>query len=97
MSGPPLRIFQWSGQLRKGTSARKGKVEMGGGDIGISELPRLDFLQFQHDFRSFSDKKGLLLGGQNPPVYMLKEALNNVTATMLLTKYSNERGTGAIN
>ena len=22
------------------------------------ELPRLDFLQFQHDFRSFSDKKG---------------------------------------
>ncbi len=24
----------------------------------IFELPRLDFLQFQHDFHSFSDKKG---------------------------------------
>ncbi len=57
-------------------------------NFGIFELPRLHFLQFQHDFRSFSDKKGLLLGGgQNPslgwggggalapPVYMLKEAL----------------------
>ena len=72
MSGPPLRIFQWRGQLRKGTSVRKGKVEIGGGvwvsgeNFGISELPRLDFLQFQHDFRSFSDKKGLSLGGQNP-------------------------------
>ncbi len=26
--------------------------------FGIFELPRLDFLQFQHDSRSFSDKKG---------------------------------------
>ncbi len=32
-------------------------------NFGIFELPRLDFLQFQYDFRSFSDKKGLLLGG----------------------------------
>ena len=24
----------------------------------IFELPRLDFLKFQHDFHSFSDKKG---------------------------------------
>ncbi len=30
------------------------------------ELPRPDFLQFQHDFRSFSDKKGLLLRGPKP-------------------------------
>ncbi len=30
--------------------------------ICIYELPRLDFLQFQHHFRSYSDKKGLLLG-----------------------------------
>ena len=39
-------------------------------NFGIFELPRLDFLQFQHDFRSFSDNKGLLLGGggQNPSV-----------------------------
>ncbi len=29
----------------------------------IFELPRLDFLQFQHDFRSFSDKKGHYWGG----------------------------------
>ena len=49
---------------------------LGGGGSGspppehfcIFELPRLDFLQFQHDFRSFSDKKGTLLGGQNPSV-----------------------------
>ncbi len=37
----------------------------------IFDLPRLDFLQFQHDFRSFLDKKALLLGGgggQNPSV-----------------------------
>ena len=26
-------------------------------NVCIFELPRLDFLQFQHDFRSFSDKK----------------------------------------
>ena len=36
------------------------------------ELPRLDFLQFQHDFRSFSDKTGTFTrgggGGQNPLV-----------------------------
>ncbi len=36
------------------------------GSFGIFELPRLDFLQFLHDFRSFSDKKGLLLGGPKP-------------------------------
>ncbi len=35
-------------------------------NFGIFELPRLDFLQFQHDFRSFSDNKGLLLGGGGP-------------------------------
>ena len=29
----------------------------------IFELPRLGFLQVQHGFRSFSDKKGILLGG----------------------------------
>ena len=29
----------------------------------IFVLPRLDFLQFQYDCRSFSDKGGLLLGG----------------------------------
>ena len=57
----------------------------------IFDLPRLDFLKFQH-FRSFLDKKALLLGGAKtlqwgggatqglggalaPPVYMLKEAL----------------------
>ena len=58
-SGPFLRIFQWRGQLRKGTTGRKGKVEKYSllGGLGF-ELPRLDFLQFQHDFRSFSDKKG---------------------------------------
>ncbi len=32
-------------------------------NVCIYELPRLDFLQFQHDFHSFSGKKGLLLGG----------------------------------
>ena len=37
-------------------------------NFGIFELPILDFLQFQHDFSSFSDKKGLLLGGKNPSV-----------------------------
>ncbi len=37
-------------------------------NFDIFELPRLDFLRFQHDFRSFSDKKGLLLGGLNPSV-----------------------------
>ena len=65
--GPFLRIFQWRGQLRKGTSGRKGKVKkyslLGGlgsspRNFCIFELPRLDLLQFQHDFRSFSDKKG---------------------------------------
>ena len=35
-------------------------------NFGIFELPRLDFLQFQHDFRSFLDKKGLLLRGPKP-------------------------------
>ena len=59
-AGPLLKIFQWRGQLRKGTSARKGKVEMcgvrgGGGGGGIFELPRLDFLQFQHDFQTKRD------------------------------------------
>jgi hypothetical protein len=34
------------------------------GPSPIFELPRLDFLQFQHDFRSFSDKKGLLQGAK---------------------------------
>ncbi len=29
-----------------------------GENFCIFELPRRDFLQFQHDFRSFSDKKG---------------------------------------
>jgi hypothetical protein len=49
-------------------------VEIGGSgglppeNFGIFELPILGFLQFQHDFSSFSDKKGLLLGGQNPSV-----------------------------
>ena len=67
---PFLRIFQWWGQLQKGTSGIKGKVEkytlLGGLRL---ELPRLDFLQFQHDFRSFPDKQGLLMGrGQNPSV-----------------------------
>ena len=33
-------------------------------EVGIRELPRLDFQQFQHDFPSFSDKKRLLLGGR---------------------------------
>ena len=66
--GPLLRIFQWRGQLRKGTSGKKGKVKKctvwgGLGVFGIIDLPRLDFLQFQHDFRSLSDKKRLLLGG----------------------------------
>ena len=32
----------------------------------IFELSRLDFLQFQHDFRSFSDKKGTLTRGSKP-------------------------------
>ena len=51
-SGPFLRIFQWRGQLRKGTSERKGKVEkcslLGGPpeNFCIFEFPRLDFLQF---------------------------------------------------
>ena len=80
-AGPLLRIFQWRGQPEKGTSGRKGKVEKCTvwGDLGghpqkilvfLSRLPRLDFLQFPHDFRSsFSDKKGLLLeGGQNSSV-----------------------------
>ena len=40
----------------------------GSGVFCIFELPRLDFLQFQHDFRSFSDKKGHYQGGQNPSV-----------------------------
>ena len=48
------------------TEKRKsGEVFLFGGSGGpppehfcIFELPRLDFLQFQHDFHSFSDKKG---------------------------------------
>ena len=69
---PLLRIFQWRSQLQKGTSGRKGKVENSTVlEVGcpppenfrIFELPILDFLQFQHDFHSFSDKKGLLLEG----------------------------------
>ncbi len=32
----------------------------------VFDLPILDFLQFQHDFRSFSDINGLLLGGPKP-------------------------------
>ena len=37
-------------------------------NFDIFGLPTLDFLRFPHDFRSFSDIKGLLLGGggQNP-------------------------------
>ncbi len=71
-AGPLLRIFQWRSQLQKGTSGRKGKVENSTVlEVGcpppenfrIFELPILDFLQFQHDFHSFSDKKGLLLEG----------------------------------
>ncbi len=64
--GPFLRIFQWRGQIRKHTSRGKGKVEKhslpSGGpppeNFCIFELPRLDILQFQNDFDSFSDKKG---------------------------------------
>ena len=44
-AGTLLRIFQWRGQLRKGTPTRKGKVEKctvwGSGDS--FEFPRLDF------------------------------------------------------
>ncbi len=36
-------------------------------NFGIVELPILGFLQFQHDFSSFSDKKGLQTS-QNPSV-----------------------------
>ena len=36
--------------------------------VCIFELLRLDFQQFQHDFRSFSDKKGHYYRGQNPSV-----------------------------
>ncbi len=45
--------------------SKSGEVFAFGGSGGpppenfcIFELLRLDFLQFQHDFRSFSDKKG---------------------------------------
>ena len=40
---------------------KSGDVWRSGG-VGVP----LDFLQFQHDFGSFSDKKGLLLGGPKP-------------------------------
>ena len=61
------------------------------GFFWIFEVPILDFLQFQHDFPSFSHENGLLLGVEflqwvvnigaggggapAPPVYMLKKAL----------------------
>ncbi len=51
---------------------KRGGVYSSGGpppeNVCIFELPRLDFLQFQHDSRSFLDKKGLLPGGKNPLV-----------------------------
>ena len=69
---PFLRIFQWRGQLRKGTSGRKGEVFPFGGSGGlpaehfcIFELPRLDFLQFEHDFAHFQTRD-ITRGGQNP-------------------------------
>ncbi len=65
--------------------SKSGEVFPFGGGGCIFELPRLDFLQFQHDFRSFSDKKGQggqTGGGQHrgggalaAPLYMLKKAL----------------------
>ena len=72
-----LGIFQWGGQLqkeKKDGKVKKYKLWGGGGDsdhsqklFWIFELFRLDFMQFQHDFCSFSDKKALLLEGQTIP------------------------------
>ncbi len=48
--------------------------------IFVFLLSGLDFLQFQHDFRPFSDKKGHFTGGGGvgrslaSPVYMLKKS-----------------------
>ncbi len=33
-------------------------------DLPTPLLPRLDFLQFQHDFRSFSDKRDITRGAK---------------------------------
>ncbi len=83
-----FKDFSVEGPTTKGTSTRKGKMDMcglfGGGsgvprpeNFGIFELPRLDFLQFQHDFPSFSNKKGLLLVGQKPKTTTRYQRQNN--------------------
>ena len=87
-TGPFLRIFQWRGHLRKGTSGRKGKVEKYSLDL-IS-------CNFSMIFAHFQTKRDITRGqtlqcrggggrGSNigaggggamgPPVYMLKKAL----------------------
>ncbi len=64
-TGPCLMIFRWRGNYKKGPQGKKRK----GGSTHfmmpwghteehfcIFELPRLDFLQFQHDFGLLSDQ-----------------------------------------
>ncbi len=56
------------GEKEKWRSVPSGRSGPPPENFGIFELPRLDFLQFQHYFRSFLDKKELLLGAKTSGV-----------------------------
>ena len=56
------------GEKEKWRSVPSGRSGQPPENFGIFELPRLDFLQFQHYFRSFLDKKELLLGAKTSGV-----------------------------
>ena len=68
--------------------------------IFLCSLDLVPCMQFQHDFHSFSDKKGLLFtredktlsgGGRGSPVYMFKKALAiySIEHISLTTKYKS--------
>ncbi len=74
--GPFLRIFQWRGQLRKGTSGRKGKVKRCSllGALGVLPqkifvfLSSLDVIScnFSMIFAHFQTKRDITRGGPKP-------------------------------
>ena len=73
LPGPFLRIFQWRGQLRKGTSGRKGKVEKCSLLGGPGVLPQKIFVffssldliscNFSMIFAHFQTKRDITRGG----------------------------------
>ena len=75
--GPFLRIFQWRGQLRKGTSGRKGKVKRCSllGALGVLPqkifvfLSSLDVIScnFSMIFAHFQTKRDITRGGGAKP------------------------------